>query len=123
MFRLLGKIEMVKKCVYCSVKVGDSSVVDMCESCMYQVWGEKMARAIIMNMENERDKGNLELGDVGGLRKGGERVVDDVAFEDKEEFEEVVSDVEVEDIDDLGEDGERMAGDGGREEFVFEKGF
>jgi len=108
---LLGKIEMVKKCVYCSVKVGDSSVVDMCESCMYQVWGEKMARAIIMNMENERDKGNLELGDVGGLRKSGERVVDDVVFEDKEEFEEVVSDVEVEDID------------GVAEEFVFEKGF
>ncbi len=67
-------------------------------------------------MESERDKGNLDLGNVGASRDDIWQMTDDKMvgiIEVKEEFEEVVSDVEVEEVD----------VDGVAEEFVFEKGF
>lgn len=55
---------MVKKCIYCKVDVEDSSVIDFCKNCGIKVWGEKMFNAIVQNMENARDAGDLNQGSV-----------------------------------------------------------
>lgn len=50
---------MAKKCIYCSKEIPDESVIDFCEQCGKNVWGEKMFNAIIANMEDARDRGDL----------------------------------------------------------------
>ena len=56
---------MVRKCIYCSSGLPEESVIDFCEKCGYSVWGPNMFKAIIKNMEDARDRGDLNQGSVG----------------------------------------------------------
>lgn len=55
---------MAKQCIYCKTDINEESVIDFCERCGVGVWGEKMFRAIVQNMERSRDAGDLFQGSV-----------------------------------------------------------
>lgn len=50
---------MTKKCIYCKGEVDSESVIDFCERCGKGVWGEKMFNAILKNMEDARERGDI----------------------------------------------------------------
>lgn len=50
---------MSKKCIYCGKEIDDLSVIDFCRRCGIGVWGEKMFNAILKNMEDAQEKGNI----------------------------------------------------------------
>ena len=50
---------MDKICIYCKEVISEESVVDFCGKCGKGVWGEKMFNAIVQNMEEAREKGDL----------------------------------------------------------------
>ena len=52
---------MVKKCIYCHCAISDESVIDFCKVCGVGVWGEKMFNAILKNMEDANERGDLCL--------------------------------------------------------------
>ena len=56
---------MTKKCVYCKTDVSENSVIDCCDSCGFGVWGPKMFDAIKKNMEDARERGDINHGSVG----------------------------------------------------------
>jgi len=49
----------MKKCIYCGSEIDDNCVIDFCERCGKKVWGGRMFRAIVENMENARRNGDL----------------------------------------------------------------
>ena len=55
---------MARKCIYCKNPVDDKSVIDFCERCGVSVWGPKMFNAIKSGMENSRERGDLEQGNI-----------------------------------------------------------
>jgi len=50
---------MSKKCVYCKSEIHDDRTLDVCNKCGVSVWGGKMFNAILKNMEEANDKGDL----------------------------------------------------------------
>jgi len=55
----------MKKCIYCKQNiVADNSVIDFCERCGKGVFGEKMFNAIVQNMEEAEERGDLHQGRV-----------------------------------------------------------
>ncbi|MFH1501073.1 MAG: hypothetical protein ABIE22_03975 [archaeon] len=53
---------MAKRCVYCNCEITDERAVDVCDKCGVGVWGPKMFRAIIQNMDEAKNKGDLYQG-------------------------------------------------------------
>ena len=49
----------MKKCIYCGSEVSQDSVIDFCDLCGKKVWGDKMFRTIVNNMEGARANGTL----------------------------------------------------------------
>jgi hypothetical protein len=50
---------MGKKCIYCKCEIPEESVIDFCYRCGVGVWGEKMFKTIVENMEEARERGDL----------------------------------------------------------------
>ncbi len=51
MFPIFGQIEkreMVKRCIYCNYELGEDSVIDICETCMYKVWGLRWLERLLI---------------------------------------------------------------------------
>ena len=49
----------MKKCVYCGKEINSNNLIDFCEKCGKGVWGEKMFNAIVKNMEEANERGDL----------------------------------------------------------------
>jgi len=50
----------MKKCIYCKVELPDESVIDFCQRCGHGAFGEKMFNAIIENMQQAKQRGDLD---------------------------------------------------------------
>lgn len=53
----------MKKCIYCKREVSEESVIDFCDRCGKGVFGEKMFNAILQNMQDAEQRGDLFQGE------------------------------------------------------------
>ena len=53
----------MKRCMYCKCDLPEDSIVDFCMRCGYGVFGEKMYKAILQNMNEAKQRGDLEQGE------------------------------------------------------------
>tara|TARA_Y100000310_G_C20423745_1_gene687948 strand:+ start:438 stop:602 length:165 start_codon:yes stop_codon:yes gene_type:complete len=52
----------MKKCIYCKSEIQDESLIDFCERCGKGVFGERMFNAILQNMADAKQRGDLDQG-------------------------------------------------------------
>ena len=50
---------MTKKCVYCKSDLFDNRALDVCDKCGVGVWGEKMFKVILKNMDDAKERDDL----------------------------------------------------------------
>ena len=50
---------MTKKCIYCGAEISEEFIVDFCERCGIKVFGKRMFEAIIKNMKDAQERGDL----------------------------------------------------------------
>lgn len=50
----------MKKCIYCKKEIEEKCVLDFCERCGLGVFGEKMFNAIVQNMQEAEQRGDLD---------------------------------------------------------------
>ncbi len=49
----------MKKCLYCKSELSQDSILDFCENCGEHIFGKKMFNAIVKNMGEAKERGDL----------------------------------------------------------------
>ena len=50
----------MKKCIYCKKELNNESVIDFCDRCGVGVFGPKMFKTIVQNMQEAERRGDLD---------------------------------------------------------------
>ncbi|MBM3247375.1 hypothetical protein FJZ17_02440 [Candidatus Pacearchaeota archaeon] len=56
--------KMANRCVYCKCDLDARKALSVCKSCGVKVWGLKMYEAIDSQMNDAKETGNLEQGNI-----------------------------------------------------------
>ncbi len=57
----------MKKCGFCKDNMADDAVFEVCEKCGHKIWGDRMFKAIVDNMQQAKEAGDLYQGSVTGF--------------------------------------------------------